>query len=171
MRAHQIENGIVINTIEVESIDFLPNLVDASAGGAVGWLWNDGNPTAPPRWTSLQDGAADLLTQINTLCDQKMDVIKSGYPESEVSTWDQQVREALDLQADPLATVPLLGNLATARGLAREELANRVLAKATLFSAVAGQLIGRRQALEDVINTTTTLDELTAIDITAGWPV
>ena len=33
MRAHQIENGVVVNTIEVESLDFLPGLIEATDGG------------------------------------------------------------------------------------------------------------------------------------------
>lgn len=36
MRAHIIENGFVVNTIEVQSLDFMPGLVDAEAGGSIG---------------------------------------------------------------------------------------------------------------------------------------
>lgn len=46
MRAHIIENGIVTNTIEVESLDFLPNLVEAT-DGAIGWSY-DGARFVPP---------------------------------------------------------------------------------------------------------------------------
>lgn len=46
MRAHIIENGIVTNTIEVERLDFLPNLIDGPEGG-IGWTW-DGETLAPP---------------------------------------------------------------------------------------------------------------------------
>jgi hypothetical protein len=46
MRAHIIENGIVINTIEVESLDFMPNLISGETGG-IGWLW-DGETLSPP---------------------------------------------------------------------------------------------------------------------------
>ncbi|ALK96978.1 MULTISPECIES: hypothetical protein [unclassified Massilia] len=44
MRAHIIENGKIINTIEVDSLDFMPGLVDASAGGQIGDDWADGAP-------------------------------------------------------------------------------------------------------------------------------
>lgn len=40
MRAHIITAGKVSNTIEVESLDLLPGLLDASLGGVVGDLWN-----------------------------------------------------------------------------------------------------------------------------------
>jgi hypothetical protein len=47
MRAAVIEGGIVANIIEVESLDFLPNLIDA-AGGAIGDLWDGATFTKPP---------------------------------------------------------------------------------------------------------------------------
>jgi hypothetical protein len=47
MRAHIVENGVVTNTIEVESLDFIPGLIDGSAGG-IGWLWNGVALTPPP---------------------------------------------------------------------------------------------------------------------------
>jgi hypothetical protein len=47
MRAHIIDNGIVTNTIEVESLDFLPNLVEATEG-SIGWLYDGQTFTPPP---------------------------------------------------------------------------------------------------------------------------
>ena len=46
MKAHVIENAKVINTIEVESLDVLPNLIDAEVG-AIGWGYVDGLLTPP----------------------------------------------------------------------------------------------------------------------------
>jgi hypothetical protein len=50
MRAHIITGGIVANTIEVESLDFLPGLIAATAG-SIGDLYANGvfsKPPAPP---------------------------------------------------------------------------------------------------------------------------
>lgn len=47
MKAHIIENGVVINCIEVESLDVMPNLIDGENGG-IGWLWDGLNLTPPP---------------------------------------------------------------------------------------------------------------------------
>ena len=50
MRAHVITAGKVTNTIEVESLDFMPGLVDASNGGKIGDAWNGlvfSEPTIP----------------------------------------------------------------------------------------------------------------------------
>ena len=62
MKAHIIENNLVVNTIEVESLDFLPNLVDGSMGG-IGWTFTDGNLMPPDEpqipeetlWKNLRD--------------------------------------------------------------------------------------------------------------------
>lgn len=48
MRAHIIENGIVTNSIEVESLDFMPNLVDGENGGGIGDIYENGEFKTPP---------------------------------------------------------------------------------------------------------------------------
>ena len=47
MNAHVIENGIVVNTIVVDSLDFMPNLVEAGVGG-IGWSYDGVTFTPPP---------------------------------------------------------------------------------------------------------------------------
>ena len=47
MRAHIIENGVVVNTIVVDSFDVLPNLIDATNGGEIGDLWDGQTFTRP----------------------------------------------------------------------------------------------------------------------------
>jgi hypothetical protein len=46
MKAHIIENGVVVNTIEVDSLDFMPNLVEATEG-SIGWLYDGQTLTNP----------------------------------------------------------------------------------------------------------------------------
>jgi hypothetical protein len=46
MRAHIITDGKVSNTIIVDSLDFMPNLVEATEGG-IGWTYANGVFTAP----------------------------------------------------------------------------------------------------------------------------
>lgn len=48
MRAHIIENGVIINTIEVDSLDFMPGLVAAVAGEGIGWSYDGQTFTPPP---------------------------------------------------------------------------------------------------------------------------
>jgi hypothetical protein len=48
MRAHVISNGIVVNTIEVESLGVMPGLVSADNGGTIGDIYEDGEFKKPP---------------------------------------------------------------------------------------------------------------------------
>lgn len=47
MRAHIIENGLIINTIVVESLDFMPGLIAAVGDEGSGWTY-DGRIFSPP---------------------------------------------------------------------------------------------------------------------------
>ena len=49
MKAHQIKDGVVINTIVVESLDIIPNLIDAAVGGSAGDTWNGTAIVKKPR--------------------------------------------------------------------------------------------------------------------------
>ena len=48
MIAHVIENGVVVNSIMVDSLDFMPNLVvDPSNQAGIGWLYENGQFISP----------------------------------------------------------------------------------------------------------------------------
>lgn len=74
MKAHIIEDGIVANTIEVDSLGFMPNLVEATEG-SIGWLFDgqtftnprpaEPDPTPAPTPTKEQ-----LLAQLNAIAAQ-----------------------------------------------------------------------------------------------------
>ena len=71
MRAHVIKNGVVINTIEVESLDFMPGLVNASEGG-IGWSYIDGKfvdnrPVALQPVSVLAPTKDQLLAEVRVL--------------------------------------------------------------------------------------------------------
>ena len=71
MKAHQIENGVVVNTIEVESLNFMPNLVEATKGG-IGWTYANGVFTAPPEPEVVAPTPTkeELLAQVQALTTQ-----------------------------------------------------------------------------------------------------
>ncbi|WP_238512673.1 hypothetical protein [Pandoraea apista] len=103
------------------------------------------------------------LTEINAECQKAVAALAADYPDSEVQSWPQQVKEATALAADAGADAPLLTAIATARGLPVAELASRVLDKMNAYAAASGVLIGRRQAAEDAIGAAASLEDLTAI--------
>ena len=59
MKAHVIENGVVTNTIIVDSLDFLPNLVEATEGG-IGWAYVNGVFTPPPDTRTPEQKAEEI---------------------------------------------------------------------------------------------------------------
>lgn len=64
IRAHVIENGKVANTIIVNDLDFLPNLVDASLGGEIGDVWNGEAFSKPPKWATIEEAKAGRLAEL-----------------------------------------------------------------------------------------------------------
>jgi hypothetical protein len=61
MIAHVIENGVVVNTINVDSLDVLPNLVSGDVG-TIGWAYDgvnliDPNPPTPEQIAQQQAAA------------------------------------------------------------------------------------------------------------------
>jgi hypothetical protein len=43
MKAHVVENGVIVNSIAVDSLDFMPNLVvDPDDKAGIGWLYQNG---------------------------------------------------------------------------------------------------------------------------------
>ena len=72
MKAHIIENGVVVNTILVDSLDFMPNLVEATEG-SIGWTYADGVFTAPPEPVipePVQPTKEQLLVELQALTEK-----------------------------------------------------------------------------------------------------
>ena len=69
MKAHVIENGVVVNTIIVDSLDFMPGLVEATIGGP-GWLYNGHTFTPPTTTETSTPTKEELLAQLQTLQSQ-----------------------------------------------------------------------------------------------------
>lgn len=58
MRAHVVENGVVVNTLMVNSLDDLPNLVEATEGG-IGWTYDGSTFTNPNNDLDIDTPAAE----------------------------------------------------------------------------------------------------------------
>lgn len=101
--------------------------------------------------------------EINEACNAAVTALASSYPEREIQSWPQQVKEAEALAADPQTAAPLLTAIAEARGLPVVELASRVLGKMKAYAGASGALIGRRQAAEDLIDVAATPEDVAGI--------
>lgn len=123
-------------------------------------------PEPPPEPPTTAQLVATQLAAINSDCEAAIAKITAGYPSSEVLSWPKQEAEARAYIADNAAATPLLDALAEARGVAKAELASRIIAKADAFSTLSGSLIGKRQALEDALMalpTDATVEQVVAI--------
>lgn len=128
------------------------------------------SPAPEHEGESVEDVRKRMLADINLRCEMMLGALKAGYPDGEVVSWDQQVIEARALDVSPTAVTPLLSAIAAQRGIDVTTLAGRVLEKANAYAVASGSIIGARQRLEDAITAATTVDELSAIDVHAGWP-
>tara|TARA_R100001039_G_scaffold39097_1_gene43807 strand:- start:1259 stop:1750 length:492 start_codon:yes stop_codon:yes gene_type:complete len=122
-----------------------------------------GGFTTPPKYTTLEEARADKQREINAAYSSELDAILSDYPEAETKTWDKQESEARAYQDDSTASTPLIDAIATARSMDKAELVQRVIAKADAWIALSGAATGKRQALEDAIASTESLEALDAI--------
>ena len=118
MKAHLIENNVIVNTIEVKSLDFMPNLIDASIGGSIGWSYIDGILVEPkatvevPKIISMRQAKlsllnAGLLATVDT-------AIATGTDEAMKIEWEYATEVRRDWES--------LIAMATAIGLTSEQL-------------------------------------------------
>lgn len=125
-------------------------LAAPGAGQIVDWTGDYPVAVDPPAPT-LEQQRATRLASICASCNVALAALTASYPEREISSWPQQEREARELAVNSAMPTPMLSAIAAARGMDVVELAARVRAKSDAYAVVSGQLIGQRQALEDVL--------------------
>ena len=170
-----IESNVVKHVLRVPPENIFPAQTAAlyftcPVDVEVGWTFADGVFSQPPR-ISPQLTADQLRTALNAEYERRMQAIAAGYPPSERESWPVQTSEAYALLADPQASTPWIDAAATARGLDRLELAQRIVSKDAQYRVFSGTLSGVRQRIEDAIDAAAgDAQALQAIDVTAGWP-
>lgn len=111
----------------------------------------------------LNVAKAAKLSEINAAFDIALADIVSKYPENEIKSWPQQVKEAEAFTSDPLVDTPLLTAIAANRGFTVANLASKILTNMSAYATSSGALIGRRQAAEDMIGAAVTAEDLSSI--------
>ena len=124
----------------------------------------------PPAAEPTPPSADQLRTALTAEYERRMQAIAAGYSPSERESWPVQTGEAYALLSDSTASTPWIDAAASARGLDRVELAQRIAAKDAQYRVISGTLSGVRQRIEDAIDAAAgDAQALQAIDVTAGW--
>ena len=136
----------------------------------VGWVFV-AEVFSPPPKPLPQLTADQLRTALTSEYERRMQAIAAGYPPSERESWPVQTSEAYALLADSMVSTPWIDAAASARGLDRLELAQRIVAKDAQYRVFSGTLSGVRQRIEDQIDAAgDDQAALKVIDVTQGWP-
>ena len=105
-----------------------------------------------------------LLATLANRADQLKNGLLVGYPQTEIESFYRQEKEALAKQANPKAETPMLEQIARVRGVPLDLLIEKVIEKSSQFAVKIGVIIGQRQAFEDRLLATKTLEELAALE-------
>lgn len=117
--------------------------------------WIAQGNTPEPAYTETElvaHARTKAVSRVNQGFENDTKVISSAYPELEKLTWDSQEREARDWFVDNTVATPLLDSiLLTRTNLDKATLVDRIITKADSYKSSIGNLIGKRQLLEDTI--------------------
>ena len=110
------------------------------------------------------------VSENNSAFEQAMASMTKDYPASEVQSWERQRAEALAWEVDSSVATPWIDIASSARGISREEYLERTVNKVHKFANISAYLIGRRQAIDDLIKQATTIEQLESISISYEIP-
>ena len=99
------------------------------------WIWN----------------LEDFKKSVNLRTNIALQEIKSGYPELETQTWDQQEKEARAYLLDSGAHTPMLDAICLHSGESKGSLAVYIVQKADTFAARAGRILGVKRSLNALL--------------------
>lgn len=108
--------------------------------------------------------AEDKANEARSQADEVAKPYLADYSDVEKQTWPQQQLEVKAyLQNNEVAT-PTLDSLAEARGISRELMLEKAVAKVTAFEPIAAKIVGKQQAYEDEIKSITNNADLSLVD-------
>lgn len=105
------------------------------------------------------------LTLLSSSVDTLVSELTKSYkvPEVELKSWEQQLKEAQAWEQNLNTKTPLLSAIAKQRGVDETVLRLKVLKKAEFYKKLTGYLIGKKQYLEDQIESASSLSVLESI--------
>lgn len=126
-----------------------------------GKKWKISKADAAARFAKQKTALAFRLAE---KADELKNSLLAGYPQVEIDSFYRQEKEALARQADNNAPTPMLAQIAAARGVELDVLIEKVIEKSARLAVAVGAVIGKRQQLEDKLNTIETAPGLDALE-------
>lgn len=126
-----------------------------------GKKWKISKTAAAARFAEQKTALAFRLA---AKADELKNSLLAGYPQVEIDSFYRQEKEALARQADNNAPTPMLAQIAAARGVELDVLIGKVIEKSARLAVAVGAIIGKRQQLEDKLNTIETAPGLDALE-------
>lgn len=120
---------------------------------------------------SHEDKIKYYVNEIDKIATKVRNLIVADISPGEMAAWPIKRTEALAYGVDPSeASAPGLAIEAARGDIPLADLVAKVLFKADLFIQLESDVAGRCRALQNAVKTTTTVEELLAIDLNSGWP-
>jgi hypothetical protein len=88
MKCYQIENDVIVNIVLVDSVDSLPNLIEATEHASIGWVYDGASFTNPNHETQ-----SDIITPLKASIRDKRNLLLSK------SDWTQVAGAPVDQAA------------------------------------------------------------------------
>ena len=123
----------------------------------------NGTIVAAPPAALLAQAKVAKIQQINAACEGALCQITQSYPASEVSTWPQQLSEAIAFTASAAALTPMLSAIAAGSGKTVGALAASINGAAAAYQAASGAAVGRRQLLTAQVNAAASVAAVQAV--------
>ena len=114
----------------------------------------------------LSAAKASKVRDLTKVMSASLEKFKSGYPEDEQSTWQQQADEckAWFASSSPSADlVPCCAACASARGIELKDFMDKVKAHVEAYSKASAEAVGRRKKLVESVQAAETIDAVNAI--------
>ena len=135
--------------------------------------WTDIEPHDPSAiWTgsSWEIPLAILkerkISQVRTQVDLLLREIQKNFSDTEFISWSKQEAGARALMDDPETQhkdADFVRAMAQARGISIDEQVAKIMNHITPYTTIMAQMLGEQQRREDIINATTSIEELDAI--------
>lgn len=114
--------------------------------------------TRTPISRPVADIQAVMLQDLEDVANSKFEATTAGYTAGEMSSWSELEADAIAHQTTPL-TSGMLYDEATIAGITVDELANRVLTKATAFKQAKAYISGMKKKKSLEIQALATIDD------------